>query len=147
MSLPTLEDFTVTDRPEEDLDGLAAWENFGGLTIEEAYTQFCESPDRYQEDFMWMGDRAFAYYFAVVEDYIRKQEPQLEYDGVTYILALDIGMHVPSEKPEIRRLKARLSSLCDFVLDGLSSLHERPERSRSLLDIAAAWRALRAKVE
>lgn len=65
--LPGEQDF---DPHEGDLDALVAWENFGGLTLKEAYQRFQENPFVYQEDFMWMGGKAFAYYFPVLERYL-----------------------------------------------------------------------------
>jgi hypothetical protein len=52
------------------LDALRAWKNFGGLSRASAYERFCESPEYYQEDFMFMGGVAFAYYYPVIERYI-----------------------------------------------------------------------------
>ena len=54
-----------------DLDAQCAWKNFGGLTMAEAYEKFLTVPESYQEDFMFMGSRAFAYYFPVIDRYLR----------------------------------------------------------------------------
>lgn len=67
--LPTKHDFL------EDhgcLDAQEAWKNFGGLTIEQAYAKFYASPTHSFEDFMFMGEQAFAYYFAVLDRYVRQ---------------------------------------------------------------------------
>ena len=97
MKLPTVEDFTVTEKPEDDLDGFSAWKTFGGLSVDEAYEAFCECSEARQEDFMWMADRAFAFYFPVIERFIRNEEPTVEFDGETYVLAHCIGSHLPSK--------------------------------------------------
>jgi hypothetical protein len=94
MSIPTIEDFVSTEDPEQDRDGYRAWKNLGGLSVEAAYAKLRDDPEVYQEDFMWMGDRAFVYYFAVLEKYLRTDEPKREFDGATHILAHCIGMHV-----------------------------------------------------
>lgn len=52
------------------LDANHAWEMFGALTVEEASIKFSRHPQFYQEDFMFMGGVAFAYYFPVIERYI-----------------------------------------------------------------------------
>ncbi len=61
---PEPSDFFVS---EDDLDCRTAWENFGGLNLPQAYDRFCKNPHYYQEDFMFMGGKAFAYYFPVIE--------------------------------------------------------------------------------
>jgi hypothetical protein len=66
-SLPTQNEF---DPSGCCLDANHAWEMFGGLTIEEACMKFLRHPQFYQEDFMFMGGVAFAYYFPVIERYI-----------------------------------------------------------------------------
>ncbi len=66
--LPAEHDF---DPYGGDLDALSAWRNFGTLSLDEAYAKFCQLPDVYQEDFMFMGSRAFHYYFPVIEEYLR----------------------------------------------------------------------------
>ncbi len=65
--LPSKEDFV----PYGTLDELRAWENFGGLSLDEAHDKLCENPLYYQEDFMWMGIQAFAFYFPAVDRFVR----------------------------------------------------------------------------
>jgi len=93
-----------------------------------------------------MGDRAFAFYFPVIERYVRDDLPNSEFDGIAWILAHDIAMHVPSDEPRVRALYLRVLDLCTFVLDSLRSLQEREDRSWSVDDVAAAWTELRAKI-
>jgi hypothetical protein len=93
-----------------------------------------------------MGDRAFAFYFPVVDRYLREVESGRAFDEITYILAQDIAAHVPARCPEVRSLYSRLSSLCDFVLESLDALESNEERSRPLLEIASAWRDVRARI-
>lgn len=146
MSLPSVEDFAVTENPEDDLDGLGAWRCFGGLSREEAYAKLCESPETHQEHFMWMGDRAFAFYFAALERYLRDDEPSCEFDEIAFVVAHDIGSHLPARGPEARAIYDRLTRLCDFVLDRLRGLQERDGRSHPVHEVTAAWRDLRAKI-
>ena len=156
MSLPDVQDFTVTERPEEDADGFAAWKNFGGLTIEEAYAKFSASAEVLQEDFMWMGDRAFAFYFPVLDRYVREVEAERAFDDQAWVLAHCIAAHVAQGSSEADRaatpagpaahLENQLASLCDFVLDGLGRAPERADRSRPVHEVASAWNALRAQI-
>ena len=66
------------------LDGQHAWKQFGGLTVDEAYSKFCENPDFYQEDFMFMGPKAFLFYFPVIEKYIKTVKPGDDLDDCCF---------------------------------------------------------------
>ncbi len=147
MCIPTVGDFTRTKASEDDVHGLSAWEHFGNLSLEQAYAKFCEGAEALQEDFMWMGDRAFSFYFPVVDRYIREEESKCEFDGETYVLAHDIGMHIPIEAPEVRSLERHILSLCDFVLDRVGRLKEEEGRSHPVHEVASVWRDLRARIE
>lgn len=68
-SLPSELDF---DPHAGDLDAQCAWRNFGGLTLDDACEKFDEAPEVYQEDFMFMGGRAFAFYYPVIDQFLRK---------------------------------------------------------------------------
>jgi hypothetical protein len=67
--LPTETDF---DPFGGDLDAQSAWRNFGGRTLSEAFEIFLSNPLHYQENFMFMGCRAFGYYFPVIAKYLRE---------------------------------------------------------------------------
>ncbi|MEM9646820.1 MAG: hypothetical protein AAF989_17650, partial [Planctomycetota bacterium] len=67
--LPSEHDF---DPHQGDLDAQYAWKHFGALTLEEAFRRFRENPEIYQEDFMHMGGRAFAFYFPVLDCFLRE---------------------------------------------------------------------------
>jgi hypothetical protein len=54
------------------LDAQCAWRNFGELSLKEAYERFVSAPEIYQEDFMFMGSKAFSYYLPVIDRYIRE---------------------------------------------------------------------------
>src|SRR5687767_9278711 len=77
--LPSEEDFEAVGR-DACLDAKTAWEHFGGLSLAEAYELFIDNPVNYQEDFMWMGTVAFAYYFPVLDRYLREVVPTDEDD-------------------------------------------------------------------
>ncbi len=55
-----------------DLDCQHAFEIFGGMNLDQAYLEFCDRPEIYQEDFMFMGPKAFVYYFPVIDRYLRE---------------------------------------------------------------------------
>ncbi len=143
MKLPTIEDFTSD--PERDLDGEYAWRQFGGLTIDEAYDKFCEKPDICQEDFMAMGDAAFAFYFPVIDRYIRQNEPKEEFDRVAYILAAGISQHVSLKQILVRPLYRQIINLCHFVIDGLKSADDEKYRDSSVEQVERVWLELLKK--
>jgi len=41
---PHPKDFTLTDKAEDDLDGMSAWRQFGGLSIDDAHDRFASAP-------------------------------------------------------------------------------------------------------
>jgi hypothetical protein len=67
VSLPTREEINVYD----SLDERIACEHFLGKTLDEAETLFRENSGYYQEDLMWMGPRAFAFYLDAALSYLR----------------------------------------------------------------------------
>src|SRR5436189_5968418 len=82
--LPTEADF---DPYGGNLDAHTAWKHFGGLSIPQAYDLFVTNPLRYQEDFMFMGSRAFEYYLPVIDRYLHEVSGGEESDGCEAILA------------------------------------------------------------
>ena len=75
--LPSEHDF---DPWGGDLDAQCALKNFGGMSLQLAYELFLSSPEFYQADFMYMGWEAFAYYFPVVDRYLRSVTSEDEWD-------------------------------------------------------------------
>ncbi len=146
MTLPTITDFTCVNPPEQDLDGYAAWKNFGGLTHDEAYARLCECPESRQEDFMWMGDTAFVYYFPVMERYIRNVESTAAFDSIAWITAHCIDMHVSEKQPSVRRIYRNIEDLAAFVLDGLAGVPRGEQRAHPVEDVQDAWLALKEKL-
>jgi hypothetical protein len=57
MSLPTRDDFGGGP------DAETAWQHFGGKDLEEACAIFARCPEVYTDDVMWMGEKAFQFYF------------------------------------------------------------------------------------
>ena len=138
MPLPTEKDF---DPYGGDLDAQWAWKNFGGLTLDEATSKFRERPEIYQEDFMFMGGKAFAFYFPVVEAHLR-DVPE-ENDGVdheSWILAHCIKNQFEAKTaPHVLHLKHRVIALSTFVQRNIHRFgYDIGEQRR----IADAWAEL-----
>ena len=69
VSLPTEQDFDPFGGCQ---DSQHAWRSFGGLTIVDALALFRENPIHHQEAFMFMGGRAFVFYFPVLDTFLRE---------------------------------------------------------------------------
>jgi len=136
--LPTQRDFD--NGVLDDLDAQCAWRNFGGLTLEQAHAKFQEAPGCYQEDFMFMGGKAFAYYFPVVESYFREATDAAGGDDreAWNILAHCIRMQFIGENlSAVRQLAPRVLELAEFVRKNID-LCEPDERQ----EVDAAWQRL-----
>ena len=148
-------DDTISSCPKESdfdpvggcLDAQNAWRHFGGLTIPEAYARFCEAPEMYQEDFMFMGAGAFLYYFPVIERYIH--ETHIDADNeheveAMWILAHCIGQQY--ENQQIQRndcLRSSIRKLIDHVRNNLSQYCLEPGEQRH---VDSAWEELEKKM-
>ena len=146
MTIPQITDFTEVTPPEEDLDGFYAWKHFGGLDLTDAYVKFCSNAVYYQEDFMFMGARAFLFYFPVIDRYIREVEgPDNGFDEEAWILGCVIQIQFERDAKTLAPIRDHAARLCAFVLHGLSQL---PEGStfRPVQEIVDAWLEARAAV-
>ena len=114
MKLPDQKDFY---KSELDPDGKTAWNNFGGLTIAEAYEKFCERPYTYQEDFMFMGYAAFVFYFPIIDKYIREVEFLIAFSNDTYILSKGIEIRLEKKVRLPDHINNRIIDLYKFILD------------------------------
>ena len=121
--LPGERDF---DPYEGDLDAQVAWKNFGGLTLTEAYQRFLENPSTYAEDFMWMGDKAFVYYFPVLERYLLVTPIWSEENGSEWCQVLGLGSAIQFQfteesLPELLQLAPRVLPLIAQVKESIDA--------------------------
>ena len=146
MKIPEIKDFTEVIPPEDALDGFHAWKEFGGLDLAEAYTKFCSHPGYYQEDLMFMGARAFLFYFPVIDRYIREIEcPANRFDDEAWILACGLRIQFEKDARTLAPIRDRAEQLCDFVSHGLSQLPEGAT-FRPIQEITDAWAEAKAAV-
>jgi len=165
MKLPTFEDFIddLGNPPRgPTLDEDMAWNNFGGLTTEEAFKRFVGNPEFYQEDFMFMGGSAFAFYFPVIDRYIREVESKNEFADETWIIAHCIITHIPdssakysdkiftplSDDPaSVTKTYERIIDLCRFVIEGVKNIDASNEMMRTWPSdkVEEAWTELLEK--
>ncbi len=138
-SLPTRDDF---DPWGGDLDAKHAWKMFGGLTLEEARMVFLDCPESRQEDFMFMGGKAFAYYFPIIEDYLRAPqcEGTEEDDRQAWILARGIlNQFSMSPRSYLLPLVPRIIELSRYVQENCPPEHEHEHNK-----ISVAWAEVEA---
>lgn len=136
--LPTEKDFVPY---EGDLQAQSAWKNFGGLTLAEAASKFRELPDVYQEDFMFMGGKAFAFYYDVIDDFLRELPTAGKGDDrQAWILAHDIQLQFDCKTTHhVLHLKTRVFALAEFVLQNIHCFGRDADDRQQ---IAAVWTEL-----
>ena len=144
-SLPSKADFNPWGPTA--LDAEWAWGNFGGLTLTDAHTKFRDHPDVYQEDFMFMGGKAFAFYFPVIEAFLH-DVPDHANDGddhESWILAKCIEYQFDDQTAsEVVHLADRVIALSRYVRKNIQRFgYDAAERMR----ITEAWQELEAHVK
>lgn len=113
---PTENDF---DPAHGNLDAKRAWRNFGGLAVAAAHARFRENPEYYQEDFMFMGPRAFQFYFPVIDRFLREHQSTDEGDdGQAWILGQGIMFQLKERQDD--SLFPAVTALASFVRSNLS---------------------------
>ena len=138
--LPTVEEFTESTPPEEDLDGFCAWKNFGGLDLEAAYEKFLTAPEVYQEDFMFMGARAFRFYFPVIDRYLRTVEgPQHQFGEEAWILGCVMRQQFQTDARRLASIQESALALCEHILDELERTPPGPDASWTTEEIVKSW--------
>lgn len=136
--LPVEHDFS----PFGDLDSQEAWKNFGGLTLARAAEKFRENPLRYQEDFMFMGGRAFAYYYPVIEDYVREfliSSTDVPYE--LWILAHCIRFQFKEkDNSHVIHLAEKVANLCEYVDSNIDRIDFDEKVSKMVVE---SWKQLK----
>lgn len=135
--LPSQKDF---DPWGGNLDAQSAWQNFGGLDLDAAYRRFIENPSYYQEDFMFMGPRAFAFYFPVVDRYLRevRNDDPLELgDSQAWILGEGVRSQIKESRSSVdAELFARIASLARYMLEHIHQYAHQPKDQKR---VRASW--------
>ena len=140
--LPTEADF---DPYGGGLDAHAAWEHFGGLSIPQAYDLFVTNPLCYQEDFMFMGSRAFEYYLPVIDRYLRDVTGGGESDGCqAAILGSGVAAQFDWKDSALSRtVVAEIAELSVFIRSNLPRFSPEPEEQRR---IDGKWKVVDEKI-
>ena len=118
--LPTERDF---DPHGCGLDEQCAWRNFGGLTLDDAYSKFESVPEIYSEDFMFMGSKAFVFYYPVIDRFLRNSiavRDEERGDRQSWYLPQCIRIQFePASRTDVIELKPSVLALCEFMLDNM----------------------------
>ena len=138
VAIPTELDF---DPFGGDLDAQSAWRSFGGLSVADALTLFRENPIHFQEAFMFMGGRAFVFYFPVLDAYLREFRLS-EQDDDSQAAIVGSGVAAQFRWPTASYLvpiHPAIRSLADYVCSHTELLAADPEEQRR---IARDWQAV-----
>lgn len=144
IRLPTEKDF---DPFEGNLDAQWAWKHFGGLSLEEAFNKFQENPLCYEEDFLFMGHKAFVFYFPVLDRYLRemREKPRVKRDSSSV-------RHIPQciqfqfDDPvdaHLLSIKKAVIELCDFMLTNLQDFLDEWVNAKA---VERYWQQLKHRV-
>jgi len=124
------------------LDALCAWDHFGGSTLQQAYDIFLTNPLNYQEDFMFMGTRAFEYYFPVVDRYLGEVSGERS-EGAA-ILGYGIALQFDWKAAALAaKIVSEIEALSVFVQADPARFALEPDESRRF---AKAWQKVDEKI-
>lgn len=142
--LPAQHDF---EAHRGGLDEQCAWANFGGLTLEEACEKFARGPEVYREDFMFMGPKAFAFYYPATDRYLRETVALSEMERA-YRMSGSLAdcirfQFVRVNRRYLHHLKQPVVDLCEFVLGHLEYFVDDEDDPE---EIERAWKRLRDHV-
>lgn len=127
-----------------DLDAQHAWREFGGLTIEAAYAKFVDHPFYYEEDFRFMGAEAFAFYFPVLDRYLRGYRPGAAEDSFAAIIGEAISVQLEDQAREVLEpILNRLKELAGYVCGHVERLAVEAEEQQEILE---CWQKLQAQL-
>lgn len=160
-SLPTEADFSPNDG---GLISQEAWKNFGGLSLDAAYERFCDRPYLYSQDFEFMGERAFAYYYDVLDRYVREAIEKLDEERLMVLSTIHriLDVHLIHRSGDLcgedsregavdaKHLPRRVVSLCDYVIPAIAEryLSSRiPDSDATDEDLTITWQGLRNLAE
>ena len=141
--LPTSDEINVFD----SLDERCAVKNFLGKDLEQARSLFAENFLRYQEDLMWMGPKAFAFYVPAAISYLLSEEADNAADAVSSFCGL-IEFRLEYEPAEIARIGP-------IIREGILTMLENFERygfgggvyGDAYGDVAGRYRVLLSRLD
>ena len=138
FSLPTEQDF---DPYGGDLDARSACRNFGGRSIADALERFRGNPLYSQEDFMFMGARAFAFYFPVLEAFLQEfRVSDAGNESMAALLGWSIAKQLQSSSAaDLAPIHPAIRALADYVCSHTELLGSAPAEQQR---IAENWQSV-----
>lgn len=112
-TIPTLEDISPTKGL--NLDEKVAIEHFLGKSVNAAQALFSENSLYYSGDLMWMGPKAFAYYFPAFAAYLRSESAKDDSDALN-ALADMITFRSEHEPDVMKAMREVLTNCIDSCL-------------------------------
>ena len=131
-SVPTRDEIN----PFRDLDGNCAERDLLGKPVEGMLELLHENSLKYQEHFMWMGPRAFIFYFPAATRYLCSDAAAGDLDFVSCMCS-NLMFRLTHDWNEIRPSFADIAKFVDAVLAGYASVDSKGEmrgRYRQILE-------------
>ncbi len=112
MNLPTEQEIN----PEGSNDGETAVNHFVGKTREQITRDLAARLHWYfYEDFLWMGARAFCFYFPAVADYVATAEARVDHEAIENFCYV-IERRLNSDFAQIRDSFPAIIRFCEYIL-------------------------------
>jgi hypothetical protein len=137
MKLPTEGEINVYG----SLDEITARDHFLNKTLDEAEALFQENSAYYQEDLMWMGPNAFAFYLQAAINYVKSDAST---GDSPFIYALCEIANFRAEHEGFAATAETLQVLTDYVIENF----ERFQVDQEIYgDLRASYTSLRERLE
>lgn len=115
--IPSFADLSPTQG--ENLDEKLAVEHFLGKSVSQAEKLFRENAIYYAGDLMWMGDKAFAFYFPAFSRFLESTHADGDADALNSLASI-IAFRVEHEPQSITGARAAVLSALNYCVDNYS---------------------------
>src|SRR5690242_15018933 len=126
MALPSESEINV----HNSLDEIAAKEHFLNKTLYQAEQLFRENSSLYQEDLMWMGPRAFAFYLRAATMYLMSTDSKSDDH---FISCLSEIISFRSQQPGFELALDSVKELIEYVIENYQKFSVQTEVYGDLL--------------
>ena len=110
MSVPTEDEINVYD----SLDEIVAKDHFLNKSVDEGEALFREDSAYYQEDLMWMGPRAFAFYLQSAFNYLQSDA---SVDDDHFVSCIFDVISFRRQQEEFGLARDLVIELCTYVIE------------------------------
>lgn len=119
MSTPSAKEIN----PYNCLDGNIAEKHFLGKTVEDAVDMLSESFESYQEDLMFMGHKAFEYYWEAINTYVRSEKSSQDWPVINYLKSV-IYFQIEEKEIQTSPIIKQVKELVEYVLDNFDKFND-----------------------